>query len=769
MAAPSGIVWGSVAGGYGRIGIYVKLTNTATKTTRHTEIWFWSKYTVSDSSNTFYYDDNATSATTSKGSVSIKTTVNSGSGWSTTNQVKIDSYDSEFTRGTSKVTRNVAAKLTGIEAVEETMTATTSYTIPALASYTVTYNDNGGTLGSVKTQTKTYGTALKLTGTATRTGYNFKGWATSPGGSVAYKVGDSYTANDDVILYAVWEKITFTITYKANGGTGEPVNQTKTYGVDMYLSTVPPKNTGYNFVSWNTKADGTGTRYNSGAKYTANDSVTLYAEWEKITFTITYNDNGGTLGNVKTQTKTHGTALKLTGTATRTGYNFKGWATSPGGSVAYKVGDSYTANANVTLYAVWENSYVEPSIYLFSASRCDSSGALNDTGSYAHIKFSWKTTNAVSNIDIVWASTSGGSGSAAIAASGTSGTVDEIIGGSLSSEASYTIIARVADSGGEQESKLTLNGSKFVIDAKAGGDGVSFGKPAERGAAESLGGKGVADFAFDAKFNEPVYGNVRGLNRLPEILSGDDFNNYLQTGCWAVYKDAYAQNIANMPVNCAGVFEVSAATGEGIRAEQWSYLRQKFIPYRINHPTYERDVTRGEKNVWNYGEWIASTLSSTVSEKIYSKSAITIASTANMTCENNYRDGTNAWYTTIPFTTAVLKTGSRLSISGNSVLIGDNISCVKASLQALIRTGTTVFNRYLKIQKSSNGKVTAYGWLAVYCEASRNIACNINPIIIPVAKGDVIYATYCTKDGTDVFTSGSTENGYQSYLTVEEL
>ena len=68
MAAPSNTKWGSIVGGYGRIGISITLTNTSnTQTLRHVEIWFWSKYSVSDSSNTFYYDDDSSSATTSKG------------------------------------------------------------------------------------------------------------------------------------------------------------------------------------------------------------------------------------------------------------------------------------------------------------------------------------------------------------------------------------------------------------------------------------------------------------------------------------------------------------------------------------------------------------------------------------------------------------------------------------------------------------------------------------------------------------------------------
>ena len=100
MAAPSGTTWGSIVGGYGRIGIYTSVSSSATTTTVSVQVWFWSKYTVSDSSNKYYFDT-ASSATTSRGSVSIKTTVASGSGWSSTNQVKIGS--STFTYSRDKI------------------------------------------------------------------------------------------------------------------------------------------------------------------------------------------------------------------------------------------------------------------------------------------------------------------------------------------------------------------------------------------------------------------------------------------------------------------------------------------------------------------------------------------------------------------------------------------------------------------------------------------------------------------------------------------
>lgn len=278
MAAPSGTTWGSIAGGYGRIGIYTSVSSTATTTTVALETWFWSKYSVSDTNNSYYYST-ASSATSLVGSRSIQTTVDSGGGWSTSNQVKLGSSTYNYPRTTSAQTKYYAAKLTGVEVVGATMTVSKSITVPALASYKVSYNANGGS-GAPGSQTKWYGTTLKLSSTKpNRSGYSFQGWATSSSGSVAYAAGANYTANAAVTLYAKWKANTYTVSYNANGGSGAPSSQTKTYGVNLTLSSTKPTRTNYTFKGWGTSASSTSVAYASGATYTSNASITLYAIW----------------------------------------------------------------------------------------------------------------------------------------------------------------------------------------------------------------------------------------------------------------------------------------------------------------------------------------------------------------------------------------------------------------------------------------------------------------------------------------------------------
>lgn len=154
------------------------------------------------------------------------------------------------------------------------------YTTGALAHHTVSYNANGGS-GAPGSQTKWYGSYLYLSGTQpTRTGYSFQGWATSSGGGVAYSPGQAYGNDADMTLYAVWKANTWTVSYNANGGINPPGNQTKTYGQNLTLTSSKPTRTDYNFLRWNTQADGKGTNYNAGATFTTNANTTLYAVWE---------------------------------------------------------------------------------------------------------------------------------------------------------------------------------------------------------------------------------------------------------------------------------------------------------------------------------------------------------------------------------------------------------------------------------------------------------------------------------------------------------
>ena len=290
-------------------------------------------------------------------------------------------------------------------------------------SYTISYNANGGS-GAPGSQTKTHGTDLKLSSTKpTRIGYNFSKWTTGKDGSgTSYAPGATYSANVNITLYAQWisackwttadacqkanpgytckstgtdgacwdvdKPSTYTVSYNANGGSGAPGSQTKTHGTDLKLSSTKPTRSGYTFVNWNTKSDGSGTSYTSGATYNTNANITLYAIWKANSsggdtttkYTVSYNANGGS-GAPGNQVKTHGSNLKLSSAKpTRSGFTFVNWNTkSDGSGTSYAPGSTYSTNANLTLYAIWKTNASGGSVTKKYTIKFDANGGTGTT------------------------------------------------------------------------------------------------------------------------------------------------------------------------------------------------------------------------------------------------------------------------------------------------------------------------------------------------------------------------------------------------------
>ena len=246
--------------------------------------------------------------------------------------------------------------------------------------HTVTYDKNVDPSSSSQTvtnmpgnQTKTFDEKLMISSTKpSRNGYIFNGWNTQKDGKgTAYASGAEYKHDQNgntVTLYAQWTAWKHTVHYNANGGdqNSVPTDQTKTFDQAMILSDKKPTRHGYNFVRWNTKADGTGTSYEVKGNYNHDQNggtVTLYAIWTPWVHTVHYDANGGDQSSVPNdQKKTYGQSMNVaTKVPTRNEYKFLGWTTGKDGSgTFYNPGDAYYHDQNgqtVTLYAKWIQLY----------------------------------------------------------------------------------------------------------------------------------------------------------------------------------------------------------------------------------------------------------------------------------------------------------------------------------------------------------------------------------------------------------------------------
>ncbi|MGA2974325.1 MAG: leucine-rich repeat protein [Spirochaetia bacterium] len=172
---------------------------------------------------------------------------------------------------------------------------------PTASTYSVTYDGNGASSGSVPTDSNKYKegatvTVLGNTGSLAKTSYTFAGWNTkSDGSGTGYGVGVTFSMGSaNVTLYAVWiQNLTYTVTYSGNGSTsGNDPTDTNNYkqGATVIVlgNTGNLTLSGYNFAGWNTNANGSGTSYAAGATFTmASANITLYAVWipSNLTFT----------------------------------------------------------------------------------------------------------------------------------------------------------------------------------------------------------------------------------------------------------------------------------------------------------------------------------------------------------------------------------------------------------------------------------------------------------------------------------------------------
>ena len=165
---------------------------------------------------------------------------------------------------------------------------------------------------------------------------------------------------------------TCTIRFNANGGSGSMANQTIAYNATAALRRNTFTRSGYVFRGWS-RSPGGAVQYTDGQTLRNTDSdywgFTLYAVWARQTTggtcTIRFSANGGS-GSMANQTIAYNATAKLRrNTFTRSGYVFRGWATSPGGAVRYSdqasLKNTSSGTRGVTLYAVWQRvSFTRP-------------------------------------------------------------------------------------------------------------------------------------------------------------------------------------------------------------------------------------------------------------------------------------------------------------------------------------------------------------------------------------------------------------------------
>ena len=232
--------------------------------------------------------------------------------------------------------------------------------------YTVRFTGNGATGGNTPDQAFQYniGQNLRRNG-FTRDGYTFTGWKRADN-QQAYGDGqwvNNLTTQPDgiVTMVAQWSANEAHIRYNPNPPAGKTAGGNGTPNWDGHTGDTPAIGgngwtiDGYTFAGWTTSPDGGGTKYAPGASWTANGTLTLYAQWTPGQASLTYDGNGATGGKTDPQNGVTDQKVNVRQNGfTRDGYTFVRWDTQADcRGKAVNLGDKWTLQGSSTLYACW--------------------------------------------------------------------------------------------------------------------------------------------------------------------------------------------------------------------------------------------------------------------------------------------------------------------------------------------------------------------------------------------------------------------------------
>lgn len=290
--------------------------------------------------------------------VPYNTAADDKSGWTVGDTGKITGYsfDGWYTSPTGGDKYDWSTKLTN---------DVTMYAHWTANGYTVKY-DAGGGKGTMGDQKFTFDVPQNLSPNAfTRDGYTFTGWKRAD-------TGDSYTdgqqvsnltstPNGIVTMIAQWTPNPASINYDPNPPTGRTPGGQGTANWTGHTGDTPAIGAngwtidGYTFAGWATSPDGSGARYAPGARWTANGTLTLYAQWTPGQASLTYDGNGATGGKTDPQTGKTDEKINVRDNGfTRDGYTFVTWNTQADcKGNAVKPNSEWTLRGSSTLYACW--------------------------------------------------------------------------------------------------------------------------------------------------------------------------------------------------------------------------------------------------------------------------------------------------------------------------------------------------------------------------------------------------------------------------------
>jgi uncharacterized repeat protein (TIGR02543 family) len=214
----------------------------------------------------------------------------------------------------------------------------------APADFEIAFSGNGGS-GAPAPADVAVGSSFTISGVIPiRTGYEFSHWSVSdlsPTGT--FNVGDVFSPDSNELLVAQYNPISYTLEYNSRGGSA--IGSSMHNYLDPVTLPSAPNRSGFQFVGWNTQANGQGTMYAEGGSLAMPaENTTLYAIWTGKNYPVIFWGNGGSGAPTRISGIEGETLLIPSGVPTRRGFSFAGWNTLRDGT-----GDSYGPGQTITL------------------------------------------------------------------------------------------------------------------------------------------------------------------------------------------------------------------------------------------------------------------------------------------------------------------------------------------------------------------------------------------------------------------------------------
>ena len=219
----------------------------------------------------------------------------------------------------------------------------TLYAKWTINQYTITFEANEGP--AVESITQDYNTPVQEPTVLTEEGYTFNGWYLDSALTTPYTF--STMPAENITLYAKWDINQYSITFESNGGSAvEEITQN--YG-SLVLEPQSPMKTGYVFAGWYLDS-GLTTFYIFDT--ISDEDITLYAKWDLIYYTITYELDGGiNIGNQSNYTIE--TETIILNESIKDGYTFSGWYDNLEFDNDPITEITSGSTGNIVLYAKW--------------------------------------------------------------------------------------------------------------------------------------------------------------------------------------------------------------------------------------------------------------------------------------------------------------------------------------------------------------------------------------------------------------------------------